>query len=51
MNKAIREKHIKLLEDICMIETPSGNKDSINALVDMMESFSRENGYFDEKKR
>ena len=41
MNIELREKYIKLLHDICMIETPSGSKENINVLVDTIECFSK----------
>lgn len=45
MSTGSREKYITLLRDICMLETPSGNKENINALVDLLERFAAEHGY------
>ncbi|MBO4432404.1 MAG: M20/M25/M40 family metallo-hydrolase, partial [Clostridia bacterium] len=49
MPDKLKEKYIALLHDICMIETPSGNAENINKLVDMLERFSAENGYETER--
>lgn len=49
LNKEIKEKYIRLLHEICMMETPSGDPNRINALVDRMERFAKENGYAAER--
>ena len=49
MSSGLKEKYIRLLEDICTIETPSGHVENINALVDKLDSFAGENGYQTER--
>lgn len=49
MADKLKKKYIALLRDICLIETPSGNAENINKLVDMFERFSKENGYETER--
>ena len=49
MEKRLKDKYFCLLKDVCLMETPSGNVENINKLVDFLESFARENGYETER--
>ena len=49
MDKKLKDKYFGLLKDICLIETPSGNVENINKLVDFIEKFAFGNGYKTER--
>ncbi len=41
----LKEKYIRFLEEICRIETPSGNVENINKMADVIEEFARALGF------
>ncbi len=49
MDYKIKEKYIELLRSVCMIETPSNNKNNIDKMVDLIQNFAKDNGYITER--
>ena len=45
----LKEKYVRLLEKLCLMETPSGNKKNIDLMVDVIENFAIDSGFATER--